>query len=149
MLLSSIKRRSINIAQYGGVRWSSTIKPDLTAMKLDSNGSKDLYAVFRLHNMPYLVTKGDTVVLPFKLKNAEVGDDLKLNDVTTLGSPEYTYRDNNGVSPELYQLQAKVTEITKEPYYEVYRKKQRCRRLKTFGVQPYQTMITINELKLT
>lgn len=122
--------------------------PDLTALKIDSNGSKDLYAVFKLHNMPYLVTKGDKVVLPFKLKNVEVGDLLVLNEVITLGSPEFTYQDNKGIPVELFTLNASVTEITREPYYEVYRKKQRCRRLKTFPVQNHQTIITINELKL-
>lgn len=130
------------------VRTLASRVPDLTPLKLDSNGSRDLYAVFRIHNMPYLVTKGDTVVLPYKLKNAEVGDSLVLNDVTELGSPEYTFKNNDGISPELYQLRAKVTEITREPYYEVYRKKQRCRRLKTFKVENHQTMLTIDELKL-
>lgn len=109
----------------------------------------NLYAVFRLHNMPYLVTKGDRVVLPFKLKGAEVGDQLRLSDIITVGSPEYTYNDNKGVPKEWVDLRANVVEITKEPYYEVYRKKQRCRRHKTFPVQPYQTILMINELKLT
>ncbi|KAK6455368.1 mitochondrial ribosomal protein, large subunit [Scheffersomyces xylosifermentans] len=126
----------------------NALKADLTSLKLNSNGSKDLYAVFRLHNMPYLVTKGDKVYLPFKLKNAEVGDSVVLNDVTTIGSPDFTYNKEEGISEELYELKASVVEITREPYYEVYRKKQRCRRLKTFPVEPFQTVLMINELKL-
>ena len=98
--------------------------------------------------MPYLVTKGDRLILPFKLKNAEVGDTLRLNDVTTLGSPEFTYNDSQGISENLYDLKASVIEITKEPYYEVYRTKRRNRRVKTFPVQNYQTILTISELKL-
>lgn len=121
---------------------------DLTPLKLNSNGSNHLYAVFKMHNMPYMVTKGDKVYLPFKLKNAQIGDSLVLNDVVTIGSPDYTFNDENGINPELYELKASVTEITREPYYEVYRKKQRCRRLKTFPVEPHQTVLTINELKL-
>lgn len=122
--------------------------PDLTPLKLDSIGSESLYAIFKLHNIPYLVTKGDKIVLPFKLKEAEVGDLLILNDVVTLGSPEFTYNDDSGIPKELFDLKANVVEITREPYYEVYRKKQRCRRLKTFPVQNYQTILMINELKL-
>ena len=122
--------------------------PDLTQLKLDSIGSSSLYAIFKLHNIPYLVTKGDKVVLPFKLKEAEVGDLLILNDVVTLGSPEFTYNDDKAIPKELFDLKANVVEITREPYYEVYRKKQRCRRLKTFPVQNYQTILMINELKL-
>lgn len=123
-------------------------KSPLLLLKFNG-GASNLYAVFRLHNMPYLVTKGDRVVLPFKLKGAEVGDQLNLNDIITVGSPEYTYNDTNGVPKEWVDLRANVVEITKEPYYEVYRKKQRCRRRKTFPVQPYQTILMINELKLT
>lgn len=58
---------------------------DLTPLKL----SNELYAIFRIHNRPYLVTKGDTVTLPFKLKQAEIGDILNLEDVTTIGSRNY------------------------------------------------------------
>lgn len=122
--------------------------PDLSALKLNSAGSNHLYAVFKLHNMPYLVTKGDAVYLPFKLKNAQVGDELVLNDVTTLGSPDFTYNNDKGISTDVFRLKASVVEITKEPYYEVYRKKQRCRRLKTFPVEPFQTVLRINELRL-
>lgn len=121
---------------------------DLTALKLNSNGLEHLYAVFKLHNMPYLVTKGDKVYLPFKLKNAEVGDKLVLNNVTTLGSPDYTYNDDTGIDPKLFNLTAQVSEITREPYREVYRKKQRCRRIKTFPVEPFQTVLTIDDLML-
>jgi hypothetical protein len=95
-----------------------------------------------------MVTKGDKVYLPFKLNKAAVGDTLVLNDVVTLGSPDYTCNDDSGIDSSLFDLKASVTEITREPYYEVYRKKQRCRRLKTFPVEPYQTVLTINELKL-
>lgn len=137
-----------------GLSTASQVSPnskaiaDLTPLKLDSVGSNSLYAIFKLHNIPYLVTKGDKVVLPFKLKEAEVGDLLILNDVVTLGSPEFTYNDDKGIPKELFDLKANVVEITREPYYEVYRKKQRCRRLKTFPVQNYQTILMINELKL-
>ena len=121
---------------------------DLSALKLNSNGLDHLYAVFKLHNMPYLVTKGDKVYLPFKLKHAAVGDSLTLNQVTTLGLPDYTYNNDQGIDPKLYTLTAQVLEITREPYREVIRKKQRCRRVKTFPVEPFQTVLTINELKL-
>lgn len=122
-------------------------KSPLLILKFNS-AATNLYAVFRLHNMPYLVTKGDRVVLPFKLKGAEVGDQLRLSDIITVGSPDYTYNDKNGMPKEWVDLRANVVEITREPYYEVYRKKQRCRRLKTFPVQPHQTILMINELKL-
>lgn len=139
--------RPLNAIRMLSVATASHKSP-LLILKFNS-AATNLYAVFRLHNMPYLVTKGDRVVLPFKLKGAEVGDQLRLSDIITVGSPEYTYNDKKGVPKEWVDLRANVVEITKEPYYEVYRKKQRCRRRKTFPVQPYQTILMINELKLT
>ncbi|CAH2355006.1 54S ribosomal protein L49, mitochondrial [[Candida] railenensis] len=128
---------------------SAKIVPDLVPLKLDSIGSQSLYSVISIYNKKYLVTKGDKIILPFKLKDAEVGDSLIFNQVLTLGSPQYTYHDAKGIPQEAYNIQAKVVEITREPYYEVIRKKQRCRRGKTIPVEPYQTHLMINELKLT
>ncbi|RCK65350.1 54S ribosomal protein L49, mitochondrial [Candida viswanathii] len=118
------------------------------ALKFTSNGSRDLYAIMKIHNMPYLVTKGDKVYLPYRLKRAAVGDVLNITDVTTLGTPSYTMNAKEGISPELYDLKASVIEITREPLYQVVRKRQRCRRKKTYNVEPFQTVLRINELKL-
>ncbi|KAI5958771.1 hypothetical protein CANMA_004188 [Candida margitis] len=120
----------------------------ISALKLSSNGSRDLYAIMRLYNMPYLVTKGDKIYLPYKMKNVKVGDVLNLNDVTTLGSTNYTLNISTGIDPSIYELQASVVEITREPLYQVVKKKPRCRRTKTFNVEPFQTVLRINELKL-
>lgn len=122
--------------------------PDLAALKFDSNASNDLYAVCKIHNIPYMVTKGDRLILPYKVKNHEVGDVFKLNNVVTIGSRNFTYNDNQGIPEGTYELSATLAEITKEPKYQVYKKKQRCRRLKTVDVEPFQTHLVIKELKL-
>lgn len=119
-----------------------------STLKLSSNGSRNLYAIFRIHNLPYLVTKGDKVYLPYKLKGVSTGDVLDLNDVTTLGTPNYTYHIPQGIDKSLFHLKASVLEITREPLYQVVRKRQRCRRKKTYQVEPFQTVLTINELSL-
>ncbi|KAF7581881.1 Ribosomal prokaryotic L21 family protein [Clavispora lusitaniae] len=122
--------------------------PDLAPLKFDSNGSSSLYAICKIHNMPYLVSKGDRLVLPYKMKNVKVGDVLKLNNVTSIGSRNFTFNDDNGIPESAFELTATLAEITREPKYQVYKKKQRCRRLKTVDVEPYQTHLVISELKL-
>lgn len=122
--------------------------PDLAPLKFDSNGSSSLYAICKIHNMPYLVSKGDRLVLPYKMKNVKVGDVLKLNNVTSIGSRNFTFNDDNGIPELAFELTATLAEITREPKYQVYKKKQRCRRLKTVDVEPYQTHLVISELKL-
>ncbi|KAJ8144376.1 hypothetical protein OY671_002511 [Metschnikowia pulcherrima] len=127
---------------------STQTLPDLRALKFDSNGSKDLYAICKIHNMPYLVTKGDRLILPYKIKGYNVGDVLKLDQVVTLGSRNFTYNNAKGIPEKAFSLTATLAEITREPLYHVYKKKPRCRRLKTLDVEPYQTHLVINELKL-
>lgn len=122
---------------------------DLTPLKFDSNACSELYAVCKIHNIPYMVTKGDKLVLPYRIRNHKVGDVLKLNKVTTIGSRNFTYNDDNGIPESAYELTATLAEITREPKYQVFKKKQRCRRLKTVDVEPFQTHLVINELKLT
>ena len=123
--------------------------PDLRLLKFDSNGQQDLYAVCKIHNIPYLVTKGDKLVLPYKIRHHEVGDVLRLTNVTTIGSRNFTYNRAEGIPQEAFELTATLTEITKEPKWYVYKKKPRCRRLKTVEVEPFQTHLVIDELKLT
>lgn len=122
--------------------------PDLTPLKMDSNGSSELYAICKIHNMPYMVSKGDRLILPYKMKNLKVGDVLKLNNVTSIGSRNFTFNDENGIPEQAFELTATLAEITREPKYQVYKKKQRCRRLKTVDVEPYQTHLVISELKV-
>ncbi|SCU78737.1 LAME_0A05578g1_1 [Lachancea meyersii CBS 8951] len=119
-------------------------KLDLTPLKL----SNELYAVFRIHNRPYLVTKGDKVVLPFKMKQAEVGDVLDLNDVTTIGSRNFKIVDSP-LDTSLYQLKATVLEKTKRPMRIREVTKRRNRKVRHAVSKPDLTVLRISELSLT
>lgn len=141
--LSALLRNTAAVASS-----ASRALPDLTYLKFDSNASKDLYAVCKIHNIPYMVTKGDKLILPYKIRNHEVGDVLKLDNVVTLGSRNFTYNDKEGIPEDVFELTATLAEITKEPKYQVVRTKQRCRRRKTTDVEPFQTHLIINELRL-
>ncbi|KAK5681275.1 hypothetical protein LTS10_007037 [Elasticomyces elasticus] len=50
------------------------------------------YITAHLYDRPYLLTAGDTVRLPFHMKNVEPGDVLRLNRASVLGSREYTLK---------------------------------------------------------
>lgn len=124
------------------------LSPDLQALKFDSNASNDLYAICKIHNIPYLVTKGDRLILPYKMRNLNVGDVLRLDNVTTLGSRNFTFTNSQGIPLLAFSLTATLTEITREPKYFVQKKRQRCRRIKTVEVEPFQTHLTISELRI-
>lgn len=115
---------------------------DITPLRL----ATDLYAVFRIHNRPYLVTKGDKVILPFKMKQAEVGDTLKLTDVITLGSRNFTLK-GDPIDPSLYKLKATVIEKTKRKFEIREVTKRRNRRVRHAKRKGDLTVLRISKLE--
>lgn len=118
---------------------SSTM--DVTPLKL----SNELYAEFRIHGRPYVVTEGDKVILPYKVNNAEVGDILNLTDVRAIGSRNYKLVDEP-VDPSLYTLKATVLEKTKRKFEIREVTKRRNRKVRHAKSKGDLTMIRISEL---
>lgn len=121
----------------------SNPKIDTTPLKL----SNELYAILRVHNRPYLVTIGDRVILPFKLKQAEVGDVLNFNDVTTIGSRNYKLVDDP-IDPSLFTLKATVLEKTKRAFQIREVTKRRNRKVRHAKSKGDLTILRISELKI-
>ncbi|KAH3670570.1 hypothetical protein OGAPHI_001085 [Ogataea philodendri] len=124
-------------------RFQSTV-PDLTPLKYE----QDLYASLRVHNRPYLVTKGDEMILPFRLKHAQVGDVLNFNDVTTIGSRNYTFHLKEAIDPSIFTIKAVVVEKTKKPMYVKEITKRRDRHVRHVPVKHDYTVLRVSELKL-
>lgn len=121
----------------------STKQLDVSPLKL----SNELYAIFRIHNRPYLVTEGDKVILPFKLKQADVGDTLNLTDVITLGSRNYKLIDYP-IDHSIYTLKATVLEKTKRAFEVREVTKRRNRKVRHATSKGDLTVIRISELKI-
>lgn len=116
---------------------------DISPLKL----TNELYAIFRIHNRPYLVTKGDKVILPFKVKQADVGDVLNLTDVITIGSRNYKLVDHP-IDTSLYTLKATVLEKTKRAFEVREVTKRRNRKVRHAKSKGDLTILRIAELKL-
>jgi hypothetical protein len=117
--------------------------PDLTPLKLEGG----LYAVVNVHNNPFLVTKGDKMVLPYNLKHAEVGDVLNFHNVSTIGSRNYTFVDEP-IDPKLFTIKAVVLEKTKLPMRVTEITKRRQRKVQHAISKPHRTILRVTELKL-
>lgn len=115
---------------------------DLSPLKLEG----DLYAVVKVHNNPFLVTKGDKMILPFNLR-AEVGDVLNFHEVTTIGSRNYTLVDEP-IDPGLFTIKAVVLEKTKLPMRVTEKTKRRQRKVKHAISKPHRTILRVTELRL-
>ncbi|CCK73529.1 mitochondrial 54S ribosomal protein bL21m NDAI_0G05460 [Naumovozyma dairenensis CBS 421] len=117
--------------------------PDLTPLKL----TNELYATVKVHERPYVVTKGDRLILPFKVKQAAVGDILTLNNVTAIGSRNYKLV-GHPIDPSLYTIRATVLEKTKRAFQVREVTKRRNRRVRHATTKGDLTILRISELTL-
>ncbi|KAG9382115.1 54S ribosomal protein L49 mitochondrial [Pyrenophora tritici-repentis] len=86
------------------------------------------YITAHLHGRPYLLTRGDTLRLPFHMPNIRPGDVLRLNRATHIGSRDYTLKAPEPIKgnadhgkklfyldERLYTCRARVVGIESEP----------------------------------
>ncbi|KAK9455322.1 ribosomal protein L21-like protein [Dipodascopsis uninucleata] len=113
---------------------------------LSQSTSTQLYATFRIHKQSYLVTVGDTVTLPYNLKDAEVGDVIRMTQVETMGSRNFTWKGQPFIDDPRCLVRARVIEHTKEPLQVSIKKKQRTRKTKHVKSKQKHTVIRISEI---
>jgi large subunit ribosomal protein L21 len=106
------------------------------------------YITIHIHGVPYLVTEGDSVRLPFKMPGVEPGDVLRLNRATVLGSRDFTLKGAPYVDERLFECRAVVTGTESEPLRIKIKKKRRCRRVKQVKSKHRYTMLRISELRI-
>lgn len=128
------------------------------------------YITTHIHRNPYLVTPGDTLRLPFHMKNVSIGDILRLNRASVLGSREYTLKagltglppnanpslrgtgDGSGEQPyldeRLFVCRARVIGVDSGPMMIKEKKKRRQRRTKTVRSKHRYTVLKIMEVKV-
>ncbi|KAF8426343.1 ribosomal protein L21-like protein [Tirmania nivea] len=104
------------------------------------------YITIHINSFPFLVTPGDTLTLPFLLPDVSVGDILRLTHASILGSRDYTIKGSPYLDENLFELRARVVEVTSEPMRIKIKKKQRTRRAKTVKSKHKYTVLRIGEL---
>ncbi|TID21214.1 hypothetical protein CANINC_003494 [Pichia inconspicua] len=117
---------------------------DLTPLKFEQN----LYATIKVHNQPYLVTKGDLVNLPFKMRAAQVGDIINFTKIDTVGSRNYTLHADDGIDTSKVTVKGVVVEKTKKPMIVKEVTKRRDRHVKHVFSKHDLTIVRISELKI-
>jgi large subunit ribosomal protein L21 len=114
------------------------------------------YATIQIHGKPYLVTKGDTVRLPFLMQGVETGDILRFNRVTIIGSRDYTLKagttEHKGekqkyLDERLYVVRARVVGVTQEPVRVKIKKVRRRRHAKHTWSQHTYTVLRVTEVE--
>ncbi|KAF2847908.1 hypothetical protein T440DRAFT_470716 [Plenodomus tracheiphilus IPT5] len=119
------------------------------------------YFTIHLHGRPYLVTKGDSIRLPFLMPNVKPGDILRLNRVTHIGSRDYTLKAPETVKgnadhgkkvfyldERLYTCRARVVGVESEPMRIEEKTKRRQRHTKHVKSKLHFTVLKISELEV-
>ncbi|KAF2459942.1 hypothetical protein BDY21DRAFT_267351, partial [Lineolata rhizophorae] len=103
------------------------------------------YASVHLHGRPYLVTAGDVVRLPFRIRGVLPGDVLRLDCATHLGSRDYTGRFAY-LDPRLFVCRAVVLGMESEPMRVKEKTKRRQRKVRRLKSKHRYTILRISEL---
>ena len=117
--------------------------PQLIPLKLASN----IYATFSIYGRPFTVQKGDTVVIPSKLKGLKVGDEINFHDVEAIGSTNYKIIDHP-INPIVFSLKGRVVEMSKSKEKVFVKTVVRNRKDTHLKKHTDLTIIEITELKL-
>lgn len=106
------------------------------------------YITIHVHGVPYLVTRGDHVRLPFRMPGVVPGDVLRLTRASVLGSRDLTLRGTPFVDERLFECKATVLGVEAEPMREKTKTKRRNRKVKTVKSKHKYTILSISHLKV-
>lgn len=114
-----------------------------------------------IHGRPYLLTKGDTLRLPFLMPNVAPGDVLRLNRATHIGSRDYTLKAPEVIKgtadhgkkvfyldERLFTVRARVVGIETEPMRVEEKTKRRQRHTKHVYSKMRFTVLKISDLQV-
>ncbi|KAF2146738.1 uncharacterized protein K452DRAFT_200544, partial [Aplosporella prunicola CBS 121167] len=118
------------------------------------------YIRAHIHARPYILTLGDTLRLPFLMKDVVPGDVLRLNRATVLGSRDFTLqaaasskgtREQPGgilryLNDRLFVCRAVVTGVESEPMRIMEKTKRRRRHVRHAKSKHKYTVLKISEL---
>ena len=106
------------------------------------------HAAVHVHAHPYLVTEGDVLRLPGRIRGVAPGDVLRLTRASMLGSRDWTLRGAPYVDSRLFDCRAIVVGEEAEPMRIKEKTKQRNRRIKRVKSKHRYTEIVIRELRV-
>lgn len=119
------------------------------------------YITAHLHGRPYLLTRGDTLRLPFQMPHVRPGDILRLNRATHIGSRDYTLKAPESVKgnadhgkkvyyldERLFTCRARVVGVESEPLRIEEKTKRRQRHTKHVKSKLHFTVLKISDLEV-
>ena len=140
---------------------SSHLTPSIRTLLPLLHSQPAHYMTLHIHGHPYLLTKGDTLRLPFLMPDAKPGDILRLNRATHIGSRDYTLKAPEALKgtadhgkqtfyldERLFTVRARVVGIETEPMRVEEKTKRRQRHTKHVFSKMRFTVLKISELEV-
>ncbi|KAL4969474.1 mitochondrial 54S ribosomal protein bL21m [Aspergillus stella-maris] len=109
---------------------------------------KPHYISAHLHDRPYLVTEGDQLRLPFLMPNVQVGDILRFNRASVLGSRDFTLKGKPYVDERLFECRLRVVGVESEPLRVKEKTKRRRRHVQRITSKHRYTVLRVMEVKI-
>ncbi|EPY53804.1 aconitate hydratase/ribosomal protein subunit L49 [Schizosaccharomyces cryophilus OY26] len=106
----------------------------------------DHYADVSVYNRHFIVTRGDQLGLPFRIKNVQVGDTIRFDKVSRLGSRDYTIVGKPYVDSSLHTIEATVLSFPKSALSVRVKHKRRHRHDRVMKHKQTYTILRINKL---
>lgn len=111
-----------------------------------------LYARIHVHAWDMLVTKGDTIRLPVRLRGLNVGDTLSFTECSEIGSRNHTLSggdDSTGrICPSVFEIRGVVLEKTRVKRHIKETTRRRRRHVKHAVSMQSLTVLRVTELAL-
>ncbi|KAJ2785677.1 hypothetical protein H4R18_000368 [Coemansia javaensis] len=123
------------------VKWSPK-SADLVSRLRDQ---QKYYATVVIKGRPFTVTQNDIIIMD-RIRELELGDSLALNQVTELGSRDYTIKGQPYIDPSLYRIEATVIEHADGKQFTVTKKKRRTASQKVTYHRNHHTMLRVSLL---
>lgn len=140
---------------------SKQITPSIRSLLPLLHSQPAHYMTVHIHGRPYLLTKGDTLRLPFLMPNVAPGDVLRLNRATHIGSRDYTLKAPEVIKgtadhgkkvfyldERLFTVRARVVGIETEPMRVEEKTKRRQRHTKHVYSKMRFTVLKISDLQV-
>ncbi|EUC30285.1 hypothetical protein COCCADRAFT_39479 [Bipolaris zeicola 26-R-13] len=140
---------------------STTLTPSIRTLLPLLQMQPAHYITAHLHGRPYLLTRGDTLRLPFQMPNVRPGDILRLNRATHIGSRDYTLKAPEAVKgtsdhgkkvyyldERLFTCRARVVGVESEPLRVEEKTKRRRRHVKHVKSKLHFTVLKVSELEV-
>lgn len=119
-----------------------TLVEDITPLK----EAPALYATVHIHNRHFLVTEGDKISIPVRLRDVEVGDVLNFDQVSNIGSRDYTLSGRPRLDPRMFSIKGVVIEKSKAKRHILEKTRRRRRHIRHIIAKNPLTVIRISEL---